>query len=49
MTKVIATHIRNINDIFIGIVEGILLEYFAYYHPNIANTWWKMNKICHDN
>ena len=32
MTKIIATHICNINETFIGIFVGIPLEYIVYYH-----------------
>ena len=32
MTKIIATHIHNINETFIGIFMGILLIYIVYSH-----------------
>ena len=32
MTKIIATHVRNTNETFIGIVMIIPLEYIVCYH-----------------
>ena len=32
MTKIIATHIRNINETFIVIFMGIPLEHIVYYY-----------------
>ena len=31
MTKIVATHIRNISEAFIGIFMGIKLGYIVYY------------------
>ena len=30
MTKIIATHIRNVNETFVGIFMNIQLEYIVY-------------------
>ena len=49
MTKIIATHISNINETSVGIFMGILLRYIVYWHQAITNTWWEMNNIYHDN
>ena len=32
MTEIIAIHIRNIFDTFIGIFMGVPLGYIVYYH-----------------
>ena len=32
MTKIIATHILNINETYFAIIIGIILGYIAYYH-----------------
>ena len=32
MTKTIATHIRNLDETFIGIIVGIPLGNIVYYH-----------------
>ena len=34
MNKIIATHIHNMNEIFIGVCFGIALGYIVYYHHN---------------
>ena len=34
MTKIIAAHIRNINETFIGIFMDITLGYIVYHHDN---------------
>ena len=38
MPKIIATHICNINETFIGIFIGILLGYIVFIIMNITNT-----------
>ena len=49
MTNIIATHIRNINEAFIGIFMSAQLGYIFIIIMVIAYTSRKMNKIYHDN
>ena len=48
MTKIIATHFRNINETFIGIFIGIPLRYIAWYHHDRDYYVKKINKIYYD-
>ena len=38
MTKIIATHISNINETFIGLSNSIPLGYIIYYHHGSDQT-----------
>ena len=34
MTKIVGTHIRNLNETVIGICMSIPVRYIVYYHPD---------------
>ena len=44
MTKLIASHIPNINETFTGIFIGILLGTFIII-MTMTSTWWKMKQF----